>query len=392
MAGNHFRYSLFTGSRDLMPIKIFHSADLHIGLKFSSGNYSTPVREALKEARFTTLSQMVREAGKRNCQMMAIAGDLFDHIRPTKFEIRRVVQELKTFSGDITVVLPGNHDPLSGDFWKTFKDEAGDRILLLEELHPYDLQEFGVKAILYPGPCMEKHSDPGFNQIGWIKDVPKGSGVLHIGIAHGSLEGVSPDDDKLYYLMTRAQLESAGVSLWLMGHNHSPYPLTPGLQDKIFYPGSHEPDSFNRSYPGSAWIHELFDEGTLKSERLITGQYRFLQQDIVLEGEEDILKLKEGISLDWEPSNTLLKLSLKGRLTPEELAETREILNLSGKQYLYFETDEEALGQKITPESIHKEFSKDSFPHRLLQSLSQEGDSDSLQLAYELLQEMKGAR
>jgi hypothetical protein len=130
----------------------------------------------------------------------------------------------------------------------------------------------------------------------------------------------------------------------------------------------------------------------LKSERLITGQYRFLQQDIVLEGEEDILKLKEGISLDWEPSNTLLKLSLKGRLTPEELAETREILNLSGKQYLYFETDEEALGQKITPESIHKEFSKDSFPHRLLHSLSQEGDSDGLQLAYELLREMKGVR
>jgi DNA repair exonuclease SbcCD nuclease subunit len=372
-----------------MPIKIFHTADLHIGLKFANADYPPQVREALHEARFSTLANMVKEAGKRDCRLMVIAGDLFEHIRPTNTDILRVTQELKTFTGDVIAVLPGNHDPLSGDFWKTFKENAGERVLLLEKIQPYPLQEYGLNVVLYPAPCFEKHSESGTNQIGWIKDIPKEPGMLHIGVAHGSVEGLSPDEEKRYYLMTREELESAGVSLWLMGHNHSPYPVTPGLRDRIFYPGTHEPDSFNRQYPGSTWVHELVDDGSCLSERIITGKYRFLQKEITLESETDIAQLELTLLSVDAPSTTLLRLTLKGRLTKEELQETRKVIEKFKGNYFYFACDEESLGRRITPETITQEFSQDSFPYRLLQSLSDEGDTQGLQLAYELLKEMK---
>jgi len=372
-----------------MPIKIFHTADLHIGLKFANANYPPQVREALHEARFSTLAKMVREAGKRDCRLMVIAGDLFEHIRPTHTDILRVTQELKTFSGDVIAVLPGNHDPLSGDFWKTFKENAGERVLLLEKTQPYPLHEYGLNVVLYPAPCFEKHSESGTNQIGWIKDIPKEPGMLHIGVAHGSVEGLSPDEEKRYYLMTRDELESAEVSLWLMGHNHSPNPIPYGMQARLFYSGTPEPDSFNRQYPGSACVHELADDGSCLSETVYTGKYRFLQKEITLECKADIVQLELTLLSEEEPSKILLRLTLKGRLTREELQETRKVLEELKEIYFYFTCDEDSLGRRITPETITQEFSQDSFPYRLLQSLSEEGDTQGLQLAYELFKEMK---
>ena len=60
-----------------MGIRIFHTADLHLGMKFARG-YSPEVQAALVDARFEALAGMVETANREQCSLFAVAGDMFD--------------------------------------------------------------------------------------------------------------------------------------------------------------------------------------------------------------------------------------------------------------------------------------------------------------------------
>ena len=77
-----------------------------------------------------------------------------------------------------------------------------------------------------------------------MKDEEKDPDKIHIGIAHGSIEGVSPDFDQQYFPMTKRELNISGVDIWLMGHTHITWPKKPGKKDIVFNPGTPEPDGF----------------------------------------------------------------------------------------------------------------------------------------------------
>ncbi len=109
-------------------------------------------------------------------------------------------------------------------------------MLFLQFPKPYPLGAYDLDACLYPGPCGSIHSKE--NAVGWVRGVTRDPGVKHhIGIAHGSLEGISPDFNGDYYPMRPAELMETGLDLWLLGHTHLRYPESPGKKDRIFLPG-----------------------------------------------------------------------------------------------------------------------------------------------------------
>ena len=55
----------------------------------------------------------------------------------------------------------------------------------------------------------------------------------------------------------------------------------------------------------------------------------------------------------------------------------------------YFKFDDSDLGFKITDDVIDKGFTRGSFPYQLLSELLKNKDEEALQLAYELIQEVK---
>ena len=55
-----------------MLLRIFHTADLHIGMKFNS--YPDDIRNCLIEARFDVLDKMVRILNDRLCNLFVVAG------------------------------------------------------------------------------------------------------------------------------------------------------------------------------------------------------------------------------------------------------------------------------------------------------------------------------
>src|SRR5665647_1647417 len=152
-------------------MKIFHTADRHIGMKFN--NYPEPVRSQLKQARGDVLGKMVSIANKQECNIFVVAGDLFDSINGnTKKSIGEVVTALKGFHGECVLVMPGNHDYDNNmvELWNNFQELSQDihNIVIINQERPYSLADWDLNAVVYPAPCHSKHSD--VNNIGWIKE------------------------------------------------------------------------------------------------------------------------------------------------------------------------------------------------------------------------------
>ena len=373
----------------MMPIKIFHTADVHLGMKFTRG-YDPAVQESLIEARYQTLGSMLNMANERACDLFVVAGDLFNSLGVSRRDILRAADILKRFEGKLILILPGNHDYIQSDednLWTKFRDAMSEHTLLLRESKPYDLKPHEMNVILYPAPCRAKHSKT--NGIAWIRERPKDPDArFHIGVAHGSLEGLSPDFNEDYYPMSEQELRAAGMDLWLLGHTHIRYPdMESGTEARIFFPSTPEPDGFDCTHPGYAWFIELNEDKSVHYQSIETSSYRFLTLEKELRHNNDVEALKTYFS-KLDHHKHLVKLRLKGRLPGnihEELAALLKELQNSG---YHLETDLSELFREITLEDIDREFTEGSFPHRLLRKLAlEQRNPNSLQMAYELIRE-----
>lgn len=369
-----------------MTLKIFHTSDVHLGIKFEG--YPDEIQEKLIETRFDTLKNIVDLAGEQGCDLLVVAGDLFHKVGVANRIIVRAAQILKEFSGKAVVVLPGNHDFLSqgkADLWTQFKASAGDHVVLLEKQSIRSLAALDLDVNLYPAPCDAKHSET--NYIGWVKDTVKDPAVAyHIGIAHGSLEGFSPDPDGKYYPMTVSELAGAGVDIWLLGHTHLSYPTTVNTKDRIFYPSTPEPDGFGCDHEGMAWIIEIDEEKRVKAERVRTGTYRFVHDEAEVTCVDDVEALRVRYDAG-DLGKTLLKLKLSGHLSSEDRNKVAELGKFLEERLLYVQIDDAEVMELITAEKINQSYAEDSFPHALLHKLLADQDQDALQLAHQLLLE-----
>jgi len=274
--------------------------------------------------------------------------------------------------------------------WNEFSKHAGDRILILKNLDIYNLNKYHLKIKIYAAPCSAKHSSE--NMIKWVNSRKSSEDdSIKIGLAHGSLEGVSPDFDKTYYPMTRKELESSGLDLWLLGHTHLPWPENPDKNSRILIPGTPEPDGFDCNHKGSAFIIDLESFPNMIFQKVSTGKYSFSINQVSLNDDNDITSMKRKYTGD-EFSNVVLRLILKGRLRKEELDRVEKAIDSINDNVLLLQTVKDELHESITSDLINNKFTENSFPHQLLSSLLEEKEEisfKSLQKAYDIIREVR---
>lgn len=365
-----------------MSIKIFHTADLHIGMKFNG--YPDSIKSKLQQSRSDVLPKMVQLANEENCNLFVIAGDLFHSINGIdKKTIAQAAQALEAFQGECVLVMPGNHDYDNDmiDLWKSFNKNASEKVLYLNQEIPVSLADYGLNITVYPAPCHSKHCDS--NNIGWIMDQDIDPQQINIGIAHGSLEGISPDMDLSYFYMSMRELERLPMDVWLLGHTHVAYPLHQSIKEwRIFNPGTPEPDGLDCSHSGNAWIITVDEQKKVSAERVKTGIYRFLDQELAITGSDDLDQL-ESYLLGNHPGTTIARIHLNGRVKADTFNYRQDILRKIEQELAYLIMDDSNLGIKITTDKINQEFTGGSFPQQFLSALSD--DEEALQMAYELI-------
>lgn len=366
-------------------MKIFHMADLHLGLSFRN----LPEAQAtLTEARYETLQKTVDQANDLEADLFVIAGDLFEKISLKVGDIQKAVKAINSFEGELVLVLPGNHDYITSDsrLWDRFKKEAEAHVQVLDTKEPQPLEIDDREIMVYPAPCHAKHSAE--NAIGWVEDVEKKEDAVQVGIAHGSIEGVSPDFNGRYYPMSIHELEQAGVDLWLMGHTHITWPEKPGKRDIIFNPGTPEPDGFSCAHEGHAFLHNIDEQKNIQTKVVSTGQYRFVK---ATESISNLREAKELISKytgdSWQQK--VLSLEVRGKVKEEVVEAWQEGRTEIRDSVLELRLDDSNVRLKVSKEQIQQEFSEGSFPEQLLSSFSSEEEEEELQVAYELIKEVQ---
>lgn len=368
-----------------MSLKIMHTGDIHLGMKFTQ---YPQISSKLEEARYQALENVIKKANDKNCSLLAVAGDLFDKTSIQEEKIIETVDILDKFAGDAVLILPGNHDYSDGlnDLWQSFRKHIRGRMLILDREKRFSLKEFGIDAAVYPAPCDSRLSES--NKLGWLKKLDERSDYKYnIGIAHGALAGFSPDLNDSYFKMTKDELLELKMDLWLLGHSHIPYPEAESVRNNlIFNNGTPEPDGMDCKHPGYAWYIEISGKKEIKAERITTGNYHFSDLTFKVNSASDLKKVTAEVLAD-KPAKKILRLKLAGNLKKEIFKEKDKYLNQIRDNCFYAEIDQNKLNIKIDKDLIREEFAVNSFPYELLNEL--EDNEQALNIAYQMLKEVQ---
>lgn len=370
-------------------IKIFVTGDNHIGMKYGSHEKSA----ILCEKRISAFENMVEQANREACDLFVITGDLFENnYGISKKNIETVLGTLSHFNGTV-VVLPGNHDFYDKDkMWQTFEDvmKKHDNIWLLKEYKPYEVSCGDEDVILYPALCTSKHSEEGQNNLDKIRNMNfDNDSAYRIGIAHGAVEGETIDNEGKYFLMSRAELESIPVDVWLIGHTHVPFPrnLTENFTacDKILNPGTHVQTDVSCNTEGCCFIVEISDDKTVRAKKYVSGNIRFYRKNIALSASSIKDTLERELADIGDES--VVDIILSGAVTSEEYEDRTQIIKSAISRFTEGTYSDEELSKLISKALIDAEFSETSFSAKLLESLL--GEPKEAQLAYEMLKSLK---
>lgn len=376
-------------------IKIFVTGDNHFGKKYDR---YPEIRDRLVDNRFVCFEKMVEKAEQEGCDIFAVTGDLFDNCSSIrKSDVERVVRILAGFAGR-ALVLPGNHDYYTGEekVWKDFDDAlrtCDNNIIRLDRFEPYPIEIAEETVVIYPAFCRSKHSRE--NNLGWIKEmsVPK-SGQINVGMAHGAIEGVTPDMQKEYFLMTEPELQAIPMDVWLVGHTHIPYPG--GLSEdeeiggyRIFNAGTHAQTDLHNNTRGYGFIISVDKQGDkaqVSAKKYQSGTIFFYDIAVrVSSAEGDSLEALLQEKLDPLEAESVVRLTVTGSVFSEEYSRRRELYKKYCDRFLSWELRDDELHEEITLDRVREEFAESSFAAKLMEAL--QGDQTELQMAYELLQE-----
>ncbi len=228
------------------PLKILHTADLHLGSKFPSLGAYEPERSKDFIQTFTKIVQLALD---KSIHVFLIAGDLFDTPHPTpslfgivKAELERLIERQLS-----VVIIPGTHDNMMASdniylhpfFKKTilFKDP-----ILTEPKH---LHLEGENLYLYG---MFYHPDISQDYLENLKRRPLDG--IHIGLLHGSIKG-SPNW-KIYekdFPLSIEELWGLNLDYCALGHYHNPIVYQKDGIPRASYPGTPEGKRFRELGP-----------------------------------------------------------------------------------------------------------------------------------------------
>lgn len=368
-----------------MTLRIVHSADIHIGLGFRQ--YPDAVRERLIAERFEALSRLVQMANDRDAHFLVIAGDLFDRTTVSSHDIKQCVAILSEFSGQQVLVLAGNHDYCEGPdsaLWKSFRKAAQDtNVLGMTEAKRYDFHVSDRAISFYACPCPSKTGAD--STIGWVSEQEKANDTIHIGVAHGNVEGVGLDANHRYFNMTRSDLREANLLTWLLGHIHVPSPTdsydgTPAF----FMAGTPTPDSVRCRHQGQAWFIEIAENSACSHQPLNPGRLHFIRLEREMLNDDDLRMLRtECQALD--SASTVLDLQLSGRLHADELKAVHDFIDELKATFLHVDCEDDLVAL-LDAGAIAQLYPEGTLPFRLLNALLEDevhpGDA---QVALELL-------
>ena len=186
-------------------MKILHTADWHLGAPLSG--HSEQVSQYLRQQLQKVPEKIAQVCRQENCDMMLIAGDLFDGSigREAVTQVQKILGELQI----PVIITPGNHDFCSGDS-PYFREDWPENVHIFTHSQiesivfpALDCKIYGAGYQAMDCPSLLKHFRA------------EGNERWHIGVLHAEV-----GTNSMYSPITKHQIQESGLDYLALGHIH----------------------------------------------------------------------------------------------------------------------------------------------------------------------------
>jgi DNA repair exonuclease SbcCD nuclease subunit len=294
------------------PLRLLHTADWQIGRMVPA--FEPDDAAALFEARFAAIETLAALANEHEVDAVLVAGDVLDAQTVSDKTLRRTFLAMQAYRGP-WCLLPGNHDAaLAESVWSRAQRLGLLQPPMLALLEPRVHTVAGRFALL-PAPLTQRHTQGDLTE--WFDQAETPAGLLRIGLAHGCISGVLPDDLDAHNPIAAHRAASARLSYLALGDWHG----TRCIDARTWYAGTPETDRFRANDSGQALLVTIHppaaptgdgtaDTGSVSVEVLTTGRYRWRSQDVRLAVPSDADRLIE--DLLRREARDVLQLNVSG--------------------------------------------------------------------------------
>lgn len=323
--------------------RFLHTADWQIGRLFQTLHADNAV--PLAEARLSAVERLAALATAHRVDAVLVAGDVFDAQTVSERTVRRLFNALAGYRGP-WLLLPGNHDAaLTESVW-TRAERMGVlspniHLLLTPEVRVFPEAGFAV----LPAPLIQRHTFADTTQ--WFDSAETPAGLLRIGLAHGSVQGLLAEDIDAPNPIAPDRPRTARLDYLALGDWHGCKIVSP----RLAYSGTPEPDRFRSAEAGQALLVEVDAPGAEpRITPLPVGQFRWAAWPVTLQVPSDLDALLA--RLDALGPQDVIDLSVGGATDLAGLQRLQAALARAEAQARHLQADLGALRLQPTDEDL----------------------------------------
>ncbi len=306
-----------------MP-RFLHTADWQIGRQY--GQFPPEDAIPLAEARFKAVERIAALANEHKVDAVLVAGDVFDTQTVSPRTIRQLFNAMAGFRGQ-WIMIAGNHDAaLAESVWTRARrlEAIPTNVDLL--LEPATVKEYPALGMaILAAPLTQRHTyDDLTASFDAVETTP---GLLRIGLAHGSVQGMLSTDIDSANPIAPDRAERARLDYLALGDWHGCLEVNA----RVWYSGTPEPERFRNNDAGRTLLVDIPQPGaTPEVTRLATAQYRWESAEFPLNVPSDVDPVIQWLAQQEE--QVVLSLMLTGQTDIEHhFALTRAISEADGR-------------------------------------------------------------
>lgn len=246
--------------------RFLHTADWQIGRQY--GQLPAEDAVALAEARFAVIERIAALAAGQGVDAVLVAGDVFDAQTVSDRAIRRTFNAMEAFDGP-WIFIPGNHDAaLAESVWSRAKRLNAVPSKAHLALEPAVLDFTSLGFVVLAAPLTQRHTHVDLTD--WFADAHTAPGLLRIGLAHGSVQGVLADEIDSANPIAAGRAEQASLDYLALGDWHG----TKQIDTRTWYSGTPEQERFKDNGAGHALLVSIDGPGAIPQVTAqVVGQY-----------------------------------------------------------------------------------------------------------------------
>lgn len=325
-----------------MP-RFIHTADWQIGRQYPRFDPDDAV--PLAEARLSAVERIAALAAAETVDAVIVAGDVFDAQTVADRTIRRLFNAMAGYTGP-WILLPGNHDAaLAESVWtRALRLEAvPDNVHLALSAEPIGFKEQGF--VVLPAPLAQRHAQSDLTA--WFAQAITCSGLIRIGVAHGSVQGVLAEEMEAHNPIAPDRAQTARLDYLALGDWHG----AKQINDRTWYSGTPEQERFRGNEPGNVLLVDIPSPGAIPVVTpYFVGQHQWVQHEAALAVSSDVDVLVT--ALQGLPQAGVVELKIAGAVDLEGKKALDRAISVARARFRSLTVDDAGLRLQPSEEDI----------------------------------------